>query len=145
VKTDLRELEEQALVLMNRGEKAKAAELFKAIIRERPDWEHGEAFYDLAGCQEDLGELDKASESYRRALEYEPRNPYFLGGYASFLYLHGDPKSAFEQHLSLWEIERNNEDSSAKIMNALRELSKRLGLSDQELQDRLKEISAKES
>jgi Flp pilus assembly protein TadD len=115
VKTDLRELEEQALALMNRGEKAKATELFKAIIRKRPDWENGEAFYDVAGCQEDLGELDKASENYRRALEYEPRNPYFLGGYASFLYLHGDPRSAFEQHLRLWEIERNNEDSSAKM------------------------------
>jgi YD repeat-containing protein len=144
VKTDLRELEKQALAFMNGGQKRKAAELFTAIIREQPDWEHGEAFYDLAICQEDLGELDKASESYRRALEYEPSNPYFLGGYASFLYLHGDPREAFDAHLNLLEIERAtnprpNDDAIQGLIVVLRSLADKLGMTSSEIGAKLQE------
>ena len=137
--SNLVKLGQDALALMNSGQKAEAIKLFSAIIEQQPNWEHGQVFYDLAVCYEDLKEFDKALQNYLRALEYEPRNPYFLGGYASFLYLHGDPKIAFEQHLKLWRIESHNEHSSAKVMIPLRELSKRLGLSDQELENRLKE------
>lgn len=124
---------------MNTGQKKRAAELFSAIVSEQPDWEHGEAFYSLACCYEDLGELDNAEESYRRALQYEPKNPYFLGGYASFLYLHRDSQSAFEEYLKLWKVESHsgNKVQAEKTMIGLRELGKRLGLSDRELTQKI--------
>ena len=143
MESHLVKLEQEALALMNAGKKEQAAELFSAIVKERPDWEHGEAFYSLACCYEDLGELDKAEESYRRALEYEPKNPYFLGGYASFLYLHRDPQSAFEEYLKLWKLEHSsgNKAQADKTMLGLRELSNRLGLTDEELTQRLEAAS----
>lgn len=139
MKSNLVQLEKDALALMNAGQKGKAAELFSAIVEERPDWEHGEAFYHLASCYEDIGELRKAEENYRRALEFEPKNPYFLGGYASFLYLHGDPQSAFEEYLKLWKLEDSggNKIQADKTLPGLRELSKRLELTDEELTERL--------
>jgi hypothetical protein len=60
MKHDLVELETKALDLRNAGKFAEAAEIFSAIVRERPDWEHGLAFYDLANCYEDMGHFDKA-------------------------------------------------------------------------------------
>jgi Flp pilus assembly protein TadD len=113
------------------------------IVKENPGYEHGSCFHDLAGCYEDLGELDKAEENYRRALEYEPKNPIFLGGYASFLYLHRDPQSAFEEYLKLWKLENcsGNKAQADKTMPGLRELSKRLGLTDKELRQRLQGAS----
>jgi len=138
MKSDLVKLEQDALKLMNSGKKAEAAELFSAIIKEQPSWEHGEAFYNLAVCYEDLGELHKAAENYLQALKYEPRNPYFLGGYASYLYLHGEPNAAFEAYLRLWRFEGNEQESADKTLLVLRELSKRLKISDQELEIRLK-------
>src|SRR2546426_1005955 len=99
MESDLVKLETEALASRNAGDQKRAVELLSAIVTEQPDWEHGEAFCDLAGCYEDLGEFDKAEESYRRAIDYGPANPYFWGGYASFLYLHRDPQTAFDAHL----------------------------------------------
>ena len=38
------ELERRALDLQNSGKPQEAAELFSAIVKERPDWEHGMGF-----------------------------------------------------------------------------------------------------
>ncbi len=59
--TDLATIEKEALAFMNDGKKEQAALLFSKIIAERPDWEHGQAAYNLASCLEDLGELDQQS------------------------------------------------------------------------------------
>jgi tetratricopeptide (TPR) repeat protein len=137
--SDLVKLEREALALMNEGKNKRAAELFSKIVKERPDWEHGHGFYNLAGCYEDLGDLDKAEENYRRALEYNAQDEIFLGGYASFLYLHRDPQSAFEEYLKLWKLEcsSGNKVQAEKTMLGLRELSKRLRLTPEEFTQRL--------
>ncbi|MGY8637240.1 tetratricopeptide repeat protein [Bradyrhizobium sp. 14AA] len=86
---DLLELEQRARNAMNAGRLKEAATLYAKIVAQDPGWEHGEALHSLAGCYEDLGELVLAEECYRRALSYEPENPTFIGGLASFLHLHG--------------------------------------------------------
>lgn len=139
MKSDLVKLEQEALALMNAGQKEKAIELFSAIVKEQPDWEHGEALYDLAGCYEDLGNLPKADESYRRAIEYGPGNTYFWGGYASFLYLHGSPEDAFEAYLHLLRLERAQGDPQNEgTMTGLRSLAAKLAMDEAELATRMK-------
>ncbi|WP_426615335.1 tetratricopeptide repeat protein [Bradyrhizobium sp. McL0616] len=86
---DLLELEQRALGAMNAGHMKEAAALYIEIIAQDSGWEHGTAQYCLAGCYEDLGELILAEECYRKALSYEPENPTFVDGLASFLHLHG--------------------------------------------------------
>src|ERR1035438_188057 len=95
------ELERKADALKNAGRNAEAAELFSTIVEVQPDWEHGTALHMLAQCYEDVGKLELAEENYRAALKYEPANDIFLGGYASFLYLHGKPEDAFNAYLEL--------------------------------------------
>jgi len=86
---DLLGLEQRAVGAMNAGHLKEAAVFYAEIIAQNPGWEHGTALYGLACCYEDLGELRLAEECYRRALSYEPENPIFIGGLASFLHLHG--------------------------------------------------------
>jgi Flp pilus assembly protein TadD len=105
MKYQLIEIEEKALALQRSGQLREAIEQFAAIAKEQPDWEHGTVFYHLACCYEDLSEFSSAEQSYRNALVYQPKNPIFLGGLASFLYLHGDPAAAFEAYRNLLEIE----------------------------------------
>jgi tetratricopeptide (TPR) repeat protein len=139
MKHHLVELDRKALSFREEGKLKEAAELFSAIVREQPDWEHGVGFYDLGICYEDLGQLEKAEEAYRSALRYQPANRDFLGGYASFLYLHGDPEKAFRAHLELLEIERINKDNEEmeRTRIALRALGKKMGLSDAEIESRI--------
>jgi Tfp pilus assembly protein PilF len=147
LKSDLIKLEQEALALRNSGNLKRAAELFASIVAENPDYEHGECFYNLAGCYEDLGELNRAEENYRRALDHEPKNPYFLGGYASFLFLHRDARSAFAEYRKLWKVEHysGNTAQAEKALLGLRELGKRLGLSDQELTQEIESDNDPES
>lgn len=86
---DLLELERRALGAMSAGNLKEAVALYTEIVAQNPGWEHGTAQYCLAACYEDLGELTPAEECYRKALSYEPENPTFIGGLASFLHLHG--------------------------------------------------------
>ncbi len=92
---NLIKLERLALYYGRRGRLLKSAKLFSQIIAKCPDWAHGNSQYSLACCYEDLGRLDDARQRYIEALKIEPGNPYFLGGYTSFLYLHGDPAEAY--------------------------------------------------
>jgi Tfp pilus assembly protein PilF len=135
MRADLAKLEQEALSLMNSGDIKQAAELFSRIIEQRPDYEHGQTLYNLAGCYEDLGQLDEAKRYYLRALEYGPHNEIILGGYASFLYLYGDPQQAFDAHLTLLRLERSNRNSQGaeRTVIALKELAKRLGLTEYEV------------
>jgi len=139
MKSHLIEVERQALQLRNAGQLKEAAELFAAIVKEQPDWEHGTAFYNLACCYEDLGELALAEKSYRDALRYEPKNPYFIGGLASYLYLHGDTDEAFATYLTLLQIERTsgNQRGIEMATTALQSLGKKLGLSEKTLAEQI--------
>jgi Flp pilus assembly protein TadD len=140
MKADLVDIERKALEARNGGDIREAARLFAAIAKEQPDWDHGSATYNLACCYEDLGELSSAEQHFREALKYEPENDIFLGGLASFLYLHGDPAEAFDRHLALLRVERKNRDhrraETTKI--ALEALGKRLGLSDEAIAEKLR-------
>jgi tetratricopeptide (TPR) repeat protein len=134
------ELEQKALSLQNAGKFKEAAELFAAIVKEQPDWEHGRGFYSLANNYEDSGQLEKAEQAYKSALRYQPAYDIFLGGYASFLYLHGDPERAFKAHLELLEIERIAKDDVAMESTtiALRALGEKMGVSEAEIERRIK-------
>jgi tetratricopeptide (TPR) repeat protein len=133
-------LEQEALALMNAGNFKQAAELFSTIIRSNPEYEHGMCFYNLAGCYEDLGEYEKAEECYRRALQYVPTDQIRLGGYASFLYLHGAPHQAFDVYLSLFKLERTtgNKGEAEKTELVLKDLARKIGLADEALAEKIK-------
>lgn len=135
MKAHLVEMERKALQLRNAGQLKEAAELFAAIVKEQPDWEHGTGFYDLACCYEDLGEFALADKCFHDALRYEPKNPYFIGGLASFLYLHGDTDKAFAAYLALLEVEQTsgNQKGIETATTALRSLGKKMGLSEETL------------
>jgi Flp pilus assembly protein TadD len=129
------ELERKAFELRTAGRLKEAAEALALIVRERPDWEQGAAVYSLANCHEDLGELELAETLYREALRYGPTSPIFLGGYASFLYLHGEARSAFASFLELLAVERMNRNPAGvqNAMVALQTLGRKLGLSSHEV------------
>ncbi|MEJ7712990.1 MAG: tetratricopeptide repeat protein [Pyrinomonadaceae bacterium] len=117
--------------------------MFSVILEQNPDYEHGRGFYNLASCYEDLGEYEKAEQHYRRALEYNFEDPILLGGYASFLYLHGDPELAFKAYLNLLRLDRSggSEKDAELAILALRELGKRVGLTDRDVTEKIEEIS----
>jgi tetratricopeptide (TPR) repeat protein len=126
------ELERKARALKIAGRNAEAAELYSAIVEEQPDWEHGTALHLLAQCYEDSGQLELAEENYRAALRYEPANDIFLGGFASFLYLHGNPEDEFRAYLDLLVVEKRSrfEDGIERTMIGLKALGAKLGWSD---------------
>jgi hypothetical protein len=90
------EYERQAFNARDQGDFRTAIMLYEKIAKENPNWEHGQVYYDLAGCYEDIGDLQKAEENYLRALEIQPNYYIFVGGYAGFLDRHGDPRAAFD-------------------------------------------------
>lgn len=130
------ELEQQALKLKNQGDFRAAIELYKKIVEENPNYEFGACFYDMACCYEDLGELKKARENYLKAIEYNDEDPIKLGGYASFLYLHGDAREALEAHLKLLGREKkwgSNTFNTSNTLIAIKALAQKIGLTDEEL------------
>jgi Flp pilus assembly protein TadD len=72
---------------MNDHNFEKARKLLDTIVTEQPNFEHGGAFYDLGCCLEELREYGSARQAFEKAISYEPANPIYLGGLASFLYL----------------------------------------------------------
>lgn len=95
-----------------------AISLYEKIVSENPNWEHGQAFYDLAGCYWDIGEIEKAEKNYLRALNIQPNYYIFVGGYASFLYRFGKPETAFDWYLKLLKIETDiSSDGNPQIEN----------------------------
>jgi tetratricopeptide (TPR) repeat protein len=145
METFLTELETEALNFRNQGYLEKAAEIFAQIINRQPNYEHGMCFYDLANCLEHLGDFKKAEENYLAAIKYVPDDLIRLGGYASFLYLHGDPKKAFDAHLHLLflESELDQTENVKNITLALKALGKRLGFSENEVERKIDEQVSK--
>jgi Flp pilus assembly protein TadD len=133
------DLERKAFELRNAGRMQEAAEVLSVIVRVRPDWEHGAAVYSLASCYEDLGDLEQAENRYRQALRYGPASPIFLGGYASFLYLHGEARKAFASFLRLLIVERANRNQAGvrNALVALQSLGRKMGLSVDDVSARI--------
>jgi Tfp pilus assembly protein PilF len=129
-------LESSALEAIRLRKPDAAVPLLKQIISVDPAWSHGAAHYNLAGCYEDVGEIENARVHYEEALRISPGNDLFMGGYASFLYLHGMPREALTAHLRLIEAYSINdlENEVAAVRPALVALAKKLDWSDVQLE-----------
>lgn len=132
---DLNLLEKKAIEEINKANYLEAIDLLNTLVRKNPFYEHGKAFYNLASCYEEIGDFDNAEMNYLKALEISPQNSYFLGGYASFLFLFRQPKIAFEYYLKLLKVEDDNRDVFGKkeTMLGLYQVGKRLGLSQEKV------------
>jgi Flp pilus assembly protein TadD len=130
MKERLLELSQSALQSMNRRDFESAARALNELLAVQPNWEHGGGAYNLACCLEELGSYAEAEAKFEQALRYEPENPIYLGGLASFLFLHGDPRKAFEKHLALLKLEKSlgNGAKVLTIVQAVRNLGQRIGL-----------------
>ena len=136
------ELERRAIELKNAGRLDEAAQVFSTIVEEQPDWEHGTAFHDLAQCHEDMGNFVLAERYYKAALQFEPTSDIFLGAYASFLYLHGNPEDAFDAYSRLLRT-HNSEgftDQDKSYLIALDVLGRRIGWTDAFIAEKIAEL-----
>jgi len=138
------QLERQAMTLKNAGEWESAARLFEQILQVQPDWEHGYGAFNLAECYEEMGRISDARSAYERAVCGTPKDRTLLGGLASFLFLHGEPREAFDQHIRLLVLEKKHGDSSgmSATTTALKSLGSRLGWSQEETESRIAEAAA---
>ena len=138
---NLMQMEQEALQSRERGDLVEAVKLYLAIVDEEPAYEQGMIFFDLAGCYEDLGKIELAMEAYRRAAIHGKGDPTIVGGLASFLYLHGDPREAMERYLELLKIENKAKDTDGiqSTKEALEELAKRAGVSEEFLTNKIRE------
>jgi tetratricopeptide (TPR) repeat protein len=144
--TMLLDAAKHSLALKNAGQWAEAAIGFEQILAVQPDWEHGYGWFNLAECYEELGRIRDAGIAYWKAELFSPTDTNLVGGRASFLYLHGEPTEAMDQHIRLLSLERMHPDETAAdtTMIALSALSERLGWSGDQLakhiEKRLQEI-----
>jgi tetratricopeptide (TPR) repeat protein len=127
------EKEHKALELQNNGDFVKAADLFKQIVDEYPDYEFGFCFYSLAYCLEELGEHEEAKKYYIKSIEYDDADPIRLGGYASFLYMHGDSRDAFNKHFELLNLEKKLGLDVTSTIIALKSLGIKIGLTEDQV------------
>lgn len=93
----------------------------------------------MAFCYEELNQLEEAARLYREALQQEPHNTYYLGGYCSFLCWHGEPQEALVVYLDYIAANGFRQSEIDSCMSALKTLAARIGLSDGELEKRLRE------
>lgn len=139
----LAEYEKEAFEARGRKEYQRAISLYEKIVKENPKWEHGQAFCNLAGCYEDIGELEKAEKNYLAALNIQPEYYIFVANYAAFLYLHKEPQIAFDWYLKLLKIEINISSAENQqldnIKTALLELGEKLGWSKDRVQTQIAE------
>jgi Flp pilus assembly protein TadD len=131
---DLVEKERLARSYMKNDQWAQASTLFLEIVEKCPDWEHGEGFYNLGCCYEELKQKEAARRAYLTALQFEPYNPYYLGGFASFLYRMGDSQEAYQAYMDLLKVEKDNPYIMAQVMPAIETLAQRLKRSGQQLE-----------
>jgi Tfp pilus assembly protein PilF len=136
---ELLKLSREAMGFMNRHDFEEAARHWERILEVQPDWEHGEGAYNLATCYEEANQLENAARLYRKAILQEPENNYFLGGYGSFLYLHGFSQDAFEVYTKLFRQARarNNGEEEKALLTPLLELGTRIGLTESEVRQHL--------
>ena len=99
-------------------------------------------FYDLANCYEDLGRLELAEECYYAALRYQPSYDIFLGGLASFLYLHGKPEKAFSAYLEVLKVDKKNKckDGIERCVIGLKALGEKMGWPETAVTEKINQI-----
>ena len=136
---NLLQLWRKAFALKNAGDPQSAIPLLEQLLQLQPDWEHGHGFFDLAQCYEGIQKIADAKSAYERAIQNSPTDPILLGGFASFLYLHGEPRQAFDEHVRLLALERKRGDANgmSATTTALKSLGSRLGWSDKETEDQI--------
>lgn len=128
-------LEKEAFRLKREGKFSEAIDKLRRLLELAPTWEHGYGAYLLADCLENAGRLEEAKNAYFRALEHAPNNSIFLGGCASFLYLHGTPKEAFDCYLKLLEVERENSlEDRHQLIAMIRNLAQKMALPSEDLE-----------
>ncbi|MEZ5345228.1 MAG: tetratricopeptide repeat protein [Pyrinomonadaceae bacterium] len=136
-----RELQQLASVAIEQDDYPLAIGYLIEIVTENPEWEHGQACYDIAVCYEETGNLKEAGEYYKKALSIEPANYHYLGGYASFLFQFGDSSEAYDRYLDLYSMEEKSGDKKGRdeTIVGLYELGKRIGLMKSEVDDSINE------
>lgn len=102
-------LEQEGLKLLKHRDYESAASIFSQILAESPNYEYGACFFHLAVCLEELGQFSQAEANFKKAVELLPDDTVRLGGYASFLYLYGDPRDALQAHLHLLKLYRRQQ------------------------------------
>lgn len=127
--------EQEALRYSNEGYPAEAALLLEEIVTERPDWEHGSAWYMLGTCYEELERLEDAKKCFALAIKYDPHNSIFLVGYADFLYTHNFVEAAFNAYLTFLKSENCKGKFLDECISRLKELAPRLGISNERVYD----------
>ncbi|MCO5043853.1 MAG: tetratricopeptide repeat protein [Kiritimatiellae bacterium] len=125
--TNVAELEEQALAHMRNSRWADAVPLLKELLDSNPNFEHGSPWYDLACCHDELGNVGEARACYLRALSFDNNSPNFWGGWASFLYRHGDPREALNAFSKYRELVGEDSELGKKVLPAIDALEKKLG------------------
>lgn len=133
------ELQNLGLSLMHQGKLIEAVKIFEEIMTINPTWEHGLIAYSLAGCYEELNRLEDAERMSLYALEQEPGNSYYLSGYASFLYLYGEPSQALHYFFKYLKSVNYRQKIVEKCMPVLLELGQRLGFSKSDISKMLDE------
>lgn len=127
------DLNNLGLSLMKQGNLIDAAKVFEKIMAIDPAWEHGIAAYSLACCYEDLHRLLDAERMYLYALDQEPGNYYYLGAYASFLYLYGEPCQALRYYFKHLKLDNYRQEIVEECMPALLALGQKLGLAESDI------------
>lgn len=130
-----------ALQHMKNSDYLGASILLQEIVTARPDWEHGGAAYSLAICYEELGRLKDAKSNYLLALSQRPSDHLFWGGYAEFLYFHGEAEVALEAQLKFIEYRGFTPAELEEFLPRVSMLCEKLGLTEiqtNELIDRLR-------
>jgi tetratricopeptide (TPR) repeat protein len=133
--TSFIELEKKGIAALNQKKNQEAVELFEKITQISPEYEHGMGFYNLACSLEEVGEINRAQKAYEEALFYLPDDRIRMGGYASFLYLHGNAREAFEAYLKLLKIYIKDNDSVGILgcRQALHSLGHKMGWNSDEV------------
>lgn len=135
------EYEQRGLAFVRENNYEAAAELFAQIVAIHPDWEHGCAAYSLACALEEIGDLKGAEKNYLLALRCSPDDDYFIEGYASFLFLHGEPLHALDFFIQLIRREGSTQQSIDKRDYVLLTLAEKLNLSKENLIKRISQTA----
>lgn len=135
----------RAVKLRASGKCAEAVEAWVSLLVWIPEDLQASVHDALAGCYEDLGQFEKAESHAQKALEIEPKNSSYIGNYASFLYLHGDPTRALTEYLNALQAYTADfgKDARKRLAPAIRELGRRLGLSNEEVERMMAEAVEK--
>lgn len=136
VKPDLAQARDSvALLLMQRGKLAEAAEEFKKAIATNP--KGGSVGYNnLAGLLLNLDRVDEAIEAYRSAVKYSPTNPTFpnnLGRALMRANRFAEAEQAFMEAQKLAK-EAGDDVGQAEAVSNLGDMAARLGLYERALQ-----------